>query len=85
MGVVGNPSHWEGSDTFSPPITLIHGAFEMTTPATLTEIFEQMAGQRIPGGCDTCDAYQTMGEKDEIFVITVHHDDWCKTHGDAAS
>lgn len=35
-------------------------------------------GERIPGGCESCDAYQTAkpagaGE----WQVTVHHDDWC--------
>jgi hypothetical protein len=49
---------------------------------SISEIFDGMAGQRIPGGCDACDAYQTMGERDGIFIITVHHDSWCPTHGE---
>ena len=49
------------------------------------ELLRCIHATEMPGGCDTCDAYQTMGEQDGIFVITVHHDDWCKTHGDATS
>lgn len=45
----------------------------------LDEIFEGMAGQRIPGGCDDCDAWQEMTQQYGIHVITVHHDDTCPT------
>ena len=31
---------------------------------------------RIPGGCDDCDAYQTIDARQApIYRITVHHDD----------
>jgi len=47
---------------------------------TLAELFEAMAGQRIPGGCDDCNAYQTMmTRQDGIHVLTIHHDDTCPT------
>lgn len=39
---------------------------------------DSMLGRRLPGGCDDCDAYQTMSRRaDELFVLTVHHDDTC--------
>ncbi len=35
---------------------------------------------RIPGGCDDCDAYQTIdASQAPIYRITVHHDDTCPT------
>jgi hypothetical protein len=38
-------------------------------------------GARIPGGCDSCDAYQTVHVIDAgITRINVHHDDWCPTY-----
>jgi hypothetical protein len=37
-----------------------------------------LSGQRVPGGCDTCDAYQTLRRAGEgVYLIAVHHDDWC--------
>jgi hypothetical protein len=45
---------------------------------TLTELFEAMAGRHIEGGCDDCNAYQTMmTRQDGIHVLTIHHDDTC--------
>ncbi|MGI8578525.1 MAG: hypothetical protein ACR2KG_11590 [Nocardioidaceae bacterium] len=32
---------------------------------------------RVPGGCDDCDAYQTLTKQHGIFHITTHHDDTC--------
>ena len=38
-------------------------------------------GAQIPGGCDTCDAYQTAHVIDRgITQIKIHHDDWCSTY-----
>ena len=35
-------------------------------------------GGRIPGGCESCNAYQTCEAVEEgIWSLTVHHDDWC--------
>jgi hypothetical protein len=35
-------------------------------------------GARLPGGCDRCDAYQTVTPATAgVWAITVHHDDWC--------
>ena len=41
-----------------------------------------MVGQRLPGGCDDCDAYQTLERQPNdawggVYVLTVHHDDGC--------
>jgi hypothetical protein len=39
---------------------------------------DAMTGHRIPGGCDDCDAYQTVTHADAgVYVLTVHHDDTC--------
>ena len=43
---------------------------------------EAMTGHRIPGGCDDCDAYQTVERRPDdawggVYVLTVHHDDGC--------
>lgn len=35
-------------------------------------------GGEIPGGCELCDAYQTVRPVEAgVWDITVHHDDWC--------
>jgi hypothetical protein len=38
----------------------------------------KIGDRRMPGGCDGCDAYQTMTKQaDGIFSVTVHHDETC--------
>jgi len=48
------------------------------SPRPVDEVLGSFVGSHIPGGCDDCDAFQTV-ELDRIGVwhITVHHDDWC--------
>lgn len=47
-------------------------------PTTLDRLHEQVEGQRLPGGCDDCDAYQTLDKHDSgVFMLAVHHDDTC--------
>ena len=44
----------------------------------LDDLFEQTEDQPIPGGCDRCNAYQTVSvTAPGIYSNTVHHDDWC--------
>lgn len=44
----------------------------------LDDIFSQTENQPIEGGCDMCDAYQTVETLSPgIHIIHVHHDDWC--------
>ncbi len=46
----------------------------------LADTFGPLDGARIPGGCDTCDAYQTVTPVTAgVWIINVHHDDWCPT------
>ena len=41
--------------------------------------FSALAGREIPGGCDECDAYQTMHEVSEgVWSLTVHHEETCR-------
>ncbi len=47
------------------------------SPRQLTDELDAKTGHRIPGGCDDCDAYQTMTKQDGIYHVTVHHDDTC--------
>jgi hypothetical protein len=38
----------------------------------------RLVGKRIPGGCDQCDAYQTVEPiRAGLWHMTVHHDEWC--------
>ncbi len=42
------------------------------------DLFGQIQGQQIPGGCDQCDAYQTVTTvAPGVHSLTVHHDTWC--------
>ncbi len=44
----------------------------------LDDLFANLGERQIPGGCDSCDAYQTMEVVSPgVHVIRVHHDDWC--------
>ena len=44
----------------------------------LDTIAASIGDQRIPGGCDDCDAFQTLTKQsDSIFSVTVHHDATC--------
>lgn len=52
----------------------------MTGRPIAADLFGQFDGARIPGGCDNCDAYQTVTPiVAGAWQVTVHHDDWCPT------
>lgn len=41
-------------------------------------VLENLVGHRLPGGCDDCDAYQTVTQSSAgVYVLTVHHDVGC--------
>ena len=45
---------------------------------SLTNVLGPLDGARIAGGCDHCDAYQTVGVVEAgIWTLTVHHDESC--------
>ncbi len=45
---------------------------------SMGDLFSQVEDQPIPGGCDACNAFQTVTTIDTgIHSLTVHHDDWC--------
>lgn len=45
-----------------------------------SRVFGPLDGARVPGGCDTCDAFQTAEPSGAgVWLVTVHHDDWCPT------
>jgi hypothetical protein len=50
-------------------------------PDWLAQEITRMHGQEIPGGCDYCDAYQTVDQPypdiPGVFEVSVHHHDWC--------
>ena len=49
-----------------------------SAPTTAASVLDQLTGQRVPGGCDDCSAYQTVVEHSPgVYVLTVHHDDSC--------
>lgn len=59
-------------------------AKELTEPPEprnpIVDAFLAYAGPdgRVPGGCDVCDAYQTLGQTaGMVAMINVHHDDDC--------
>lgn len=48
--------------------------------AQLLAALSTMEGSRIPGGCDHCNAYQTVQRDPDhprITHLTTHHDDTC--------
>jgi hypothetical protein len=51
----------------------------MRTPqSALRELTRRLAGRRVPGGCEYCNAYQTLHEDAlGIFHICMSHADWC--------
>ncbi|MDQ3477406.1 MAG: hypothetical protein M3492_14060 [Actinomycetota bacterium] len=41
-------------------------------------VLDQLTGHRIPGGCDDCDAYQTITQQTPgVYLLNVWHDDSC--------
>lgn len=51
-------------------------------PLHLTPTLGPLVGREIPGGCEDCDAFQTVDrdtEEPAIWHVRVHHDDWCPT------
>ena len=42
------------------------------------ELLGPLDGARVPGGCEDCDAYQTVEAATlGVWVLNVHHDDDC--------
>lgn len=47
-------------------------------PGLVANTLGRLDGARIPGGCDQCDAYQTVrAEAPGVWVIDVFHDEGC--------
>lgn len=50
----------------------------MTADPRPASVLEALTGRRLPGGCDDCDAFQTITKHgDGLYVLTVHHDRTC--------
>lgn len=45
----------------------------------MADLAERMRDTRTPGGCDDCDAYQTLTGSGGVYSLSVHHDDTCPT------
>jgi hypothetical protein len=44
----------------------------------IVNLLGPLDGAAIPGGCDRCDAYQTVtAVSNGIWSLTIHHDDDC--------
>ncbi len=45
---------------------------------TLDRLLGDLAGQTVPGGCEDCDADQTVSQHHPgVWLLTVAHDDGC--------
>ena len=45
----------------------------------LRDVLGPLEGARVYGGCDDCDAFQTVEPvMAGVWKITVHHDSWCR-------
>jgi hypothetical protein len=48
------------------------------TQDAIAQILGPLDGARVPGGCEVCNAYQTVQpDAPGVWMIRVHHDDWC--------
>jgi hypothetical protein len=52
----------------------------MSADDFLADLAEQLRDQHVPGGCDDCDAWQTLTGSSGVYVLGVHHDDTCPTY-----
>lgn len=46
----------------------------------LNQLATALAGRKLPGGCDDCNAYQTLHpdpDHPHITHLRIHHDDTC--------
>jgi hypothetical protein len=49
--------------------------------AGVAALLGPLDGAEIPGGCETCDAFQTVEPIEAgLWMIRVHHDEWCPTY-----
>ena len=46
--------------------------------SSVGDLLLQFIGLQIYGGCESCDAVQTVAARGPgVYVLTVHHDEWC--------
>jgi len=46
--------------------------------ADTDDLFAHIEDEPIPGGCPSCDAYQSLSEVEAgVWSLVIHHDDWC--------
>jgi hypothetical protein len=75
-------------DLYDEPMTRRNGSYGKPPPpkpkqdpnAWLRDIIRELNGQRIPGGCEECDSYQTAREDPDhpnIFHIHTWHEEEC--------
>jgi len=43
----------------------------------ISDLLASLVGKRIEGGCERCDAYQTVEPDEWGARVTIHHDQWC--------
>lgn len=49
-----------------------------TAQADVARMLGPLEGARVPGGCDYCDAHQTVEPVAAgVWMFNVHHDEWC--------
>jgi hypothetical protein len=54
-----------------------------STHNSVNKVLEQLIGSQICGGCESCDAFQTVAaRRPGAYVLTVHHDAWCPEQQD---
>lgn len=47
----------------------------------VAQLLGPLDGAQLPGGCPTCDAYQTVTPiAAGAWTINIHHDEWCPTY-----
>lgn len=47
----------------------------------IADVFADLSGRRLPGGCDDCTAYTVLTETlPGVIVVNVHHDDTCPAY-----
>ena len=85
-----SPSDAEhNAETDAPQLTSANGDHSATSASSASnpylhgasDLLAAAVGRDIPGGCDQCDAYQTVDPdpfgEDQMWHCTVHHDEGC--------
>jgi hypothetical protein len=73
-----SPSETSDMSDESPPSLFAGNSAEHNAdPTTIKEMLAPLTGARTRGGCDQCNAYQSVAMTKTGAAITVHHDDIC--------